>query len=144
MLPPDESAPPAPPGPTPAAVASQSSFADGTRTRAPTGPTLPARPMASSPRADDASRTPVLGRQGPNRRWRETAVPPGTEVPARAAFERAAADHAVGPVSRTVAQRVALPLDHPDRTDPELDDLGRRRVDAPVLAVAGEETVVEP
>ena len=47
------------------------------------------------------------------------------EVPAEAAFGHAAAEYAAGLGRRAGARRVALAHHKPDRTDGELDELGR-------------------
>ncbi|MEP7023097.1 MAG: MBL fold metallo-hydrolase [Actinomycetota bacterium] len=66
------------------------------------------------------------------------------ELPAQASFGHAAADYAVGLGARAGARRVVLFHHRPDRTDDQLDELGRRFAGAGVpVTVAAEQEILE-
>ena len=73
----------------------------------------------------------------------DASLLPG-ELAAEASFGHAAADYAVGLAARARARQVLLFHHRPDRTDDELDELGRRLAGAPVpVTVAAEQEILE-
>ncbi len=65
------------------------------------------------------------------------------ELAAEASFGHAAADYAVGLAARAGARSVLLFHHRPERTDDELDELGRRLAHAPVpVTVAAEQGIL--
>lgn len=66
------------------------------------------------------------------------------ELPAGAPFGHATADYAVGLAVTAGARQVVLFHHDPDRTDPELDELGRRMTHAPVpVTVAAQRDTIK-
>jgi len=73
----------------------------------------------------------------------DASLLPG-ELAAEASFGHAAADYAVGLAERACARQVLLFHHRPDRTDDELDELGRRLAMArPPVTVAAEQEIID-
>jgi ribonuclease BN (tRNA processing enzyme) len=72
----------------------------------------------------------------------DASLLPG-ELAAEASFGHAAADYAVGLAGRAGARHVLLLHHRPERTDDELDELGRRLARAPLpVTVAAEQEII--